>query len=73
MDATVVEGLSRKTLCAQIWLANGDVVLDTVLDDCVWINGVGQRGGSRILLQKGFSVQIGDNFYQLKEIPVVFL
>ena len=73
MDATVAEGLSRETLCAQIWLANGDVVLDTVLDDCVWINGVGQRGGSRILLQKGFSVQIGDNFYQLKEIPVVFL
>lgn len=73
MDATVVEGLSRKTLCAQIWLANGDVVLDTVLDDCVWINGVGQRGGSRVLLQKGSSVQIGEDFYQLKEIPVVFL
>ena len=73
MDATVVEGLNQKTLCAQIWLANADAVLDIVMDDCVWINGVGQKGGSRTLLQKGSSVQIGEDFYQLKEIPVVFL
>lgn len=73
MDATVVEGLNQKTLCAQIRLANGDAVLDIVMDDCVWINGVGQKGGSRTLLQKGTSVQIGEDFYQLKEIPVVFL
>lgn len=73
MDATVVEGLSQKTLCAQIRLGNGNAVLDTVLDDCVWINGIGQKGGSRTLLQKGASVQIGEDFYQLNEIPVVFL
>ena len=73
IDGTVVEGLNQKTLCAQLWLDNGKAVLDTMLDNCVWVNGVCQEDGSRTPLQKGASIQIGEGFYQLNEIPVVFL